>query len=151
MSAGFSDAHLSSLAAVLDTVVPASSDGRLPGAGELGLAHAVEERLGAMCAFIARGLDALDGLARARGAAGFAALGSDDRADALQAHAASDPGFLPGLVFQIYTAYYEHPHVLEGLGLEPRPPHPKGYALEQPDLEAMLAPVRARAKLYRDA
>jgi hypothetical protein len=50
----------------------------------------------------------------------------------------------------VYSAYYQHPRVLSGLGLEPRPPHPKGYALEQPDLDALLAPVRARAKLYRD-
>jgi hypothetical protein len=147
----FSDAQRGALTAVLDAIVPPSADGRLPGAGELGLARAIEEQLGAMCAFTARGLDALDALARERGAAGFAALAAADRTQALNAHAASDPGFLPGLVFQIYSAYYQHPRVLEGLGLEPRPPHPKGYPLDQPDLEALLAPVRARTKLYRDA
>lgn len=146
-----SAAQRSALSAVLDAVIPRSTDGRLPGAGELGLARAIEQQLGAMCAFTARGLDALDALARDRGAAGFAALAPAERAAVLGAHAAADPGFLPGLVFQIYSAYYQHPRVLEALGLEPRPPHPKGYALEQPDLEALLAPVRARAKLYRDA
>ena len=69
----------------------------------------------------------------------------------LNAHAPGDPGFLPGLVFQVYCAYYQHPRVLSGLGLEPRAPHPQGYPLEQPDLDALLAPVRARAKQYRDA
>jgi len=151
MSDGFSAAQRATLAALLDALVPPSADGRLPGAGELGLASGIEAQLGAMCAFTARGLDALDTLARERSAGGFAALAAAERAEVLNAHDAADPGFLPGLVFQVYSAYYQHPRVLSGLGLEPRPPHPKGYELEQPDLDALLAPVRARARLYRDA
>ena len=154
-----SDAQRAALAAVLDAIIPRSADGRLPGAGELGLARGIEQQLGAMVGFTARSLDALDALARERQASaeasaeasGFAALGAAARAQVLDAHAAADPGFLPGLVFQAYSAYYQHPRALEGLGLEPRPPHPKGYALDQPDLDALLAPVRARAKLYREA
>jgi hypothetical protein len=148
---GFDAAQRATLVAMLDALVPRSADGRLPGAGELGLAAGIEEQLGAMCAFTARGLDALAALARDRGAREFAALPVAERAEVMNAHAAADPGFLPGLVFQVYSAYYQHPRVLSGLGLEPRPPHPKGYALEQPDLDALLAPVRARAKQYRDA
>ena len=151
MSGGFSAAQRATLVAMLDALVPRSADGRLPGAGELGLAAGIEEQLGAMCAFTARGLDALEALARERGARDFPALSAQERAEVMNAHAAADPGFLPGLVFQVYSAYYQHPRVLTGLGLEPRPPHPKGYALEQPDLDALLAPVRARAKLYREA
>ena len=147
---GFSAAQRATLAALLDALVPQSADGRLPGAGALGLASGIEQQLGAMCAFTAPGLDALEARARERGASGFAELGAAERAEVLNAHAAADPGFLPGLVFQVYSAYYQHPRVLSGLGLEPRPPHPKGYALEQPDLDALLAPVRARTKLYRD-
>jgi hypothetical protein len=41
--------------------------------------------------------------------------------------------------------------VVAALGLAARPPHPEGYPLEQPDLDALLAPVRERAKHYRDA
>jgi hypothetical protein len=148
---GFSSAQRTVLSAVLDALVPRSADGRMPGAGELGLAAAIEEQLGAMCAFTALGLDALDARARERGTSGFAALAETDRAEVLSAHSAADPGFLPGLVFQVYSAYYQNPRVQQGLGLDPRPPHPKGYALEQPDLETLLAPVRARAKLYRTA
>ncbi len=143
-------AQRGALPAVLDAIIPRSADGRLPGAGELGLAREIEQKLGAMVAFTARGLDALDALARERGAAEFAALASAERMELLNAHATADPGFLPGLMFQVYSAYYQHPRVLAGLGVEPRPPHPKGYALEQPDLEALLAPVRARTRLYRD-
>jgi len=153
MSSGaqLTDAQRAALTAVLDAIIPQSADGRMPGAGELGLARGIEQQLGAMVAFTARSLDALDALARERGASGFAALAAADRGDALNAHAAGDPGFLPGLIFQTYSAYYQHPRAQEGIGLEPRPPHPKGYALEQPDLDSLLAPVRARAKVYRDA
>jgi hypothetical protein len=151
MSGGFNAEQRATLVAMLDALVPRSADGRLPGAGELGLAAGIEEQLGAMCAFTARGLDALETLARERGARGFPALSERERAEVLNAHAAADPGFLPGLVFQVYSAYYQHPRVLSGLGLEPRPPHPKGYALEQPDLDSLLAPVRARVRQYRDA
>lgn len=150
MSDGFTEAQRATLVALLDALVPRSADGRLPGAGELGLAAGIEQQLGAMCAFTARGLDALEALARERSTRAFPALSQSERAELMNAHAAAGPGFLPGLVFQVYSAYYQHPRVLSGLGLEPRPPHPKGYALEQPDLDELLAPVRARAQRYRD-
>ena len=47
-----------------------------------------------------------------------------------------------------YMAYYSNDRVLEGLGLEPRPPHPGGYAMEPNDL-TLLDDVRRRPKLYR--
>ena len=101
--------------------------------------------------FIARSLDALDALARDAARPGSPRSRRRERKQVLDAHAAADPGFLGGLVFQTYCAYYQHPRVLAALGLEARPPHPQGYPLEQPDLDALLAPVRERAKLYREA
>ena len=91
---------------------------------------------------------ASSGLASRRAPDGFAALASPEREDALRELASEQPGFLPGLLFQTYAAYYQHPRVLEGLGLEPRPPHPKGYAMEDGDL-ALLDAVRRRPPLYR--
>ena len=146
----FTAAQRAALAGVLDAIVPRSVDGTLPGAGELGLAEAVEEKLGAMRPLIAGSLDALDALARERRAAAFAALAAADRQDVLNAHAADDPGFLPGIVFHTYSAYYQNPRVVEALGIEARPPYPLGYPLEQADLGALLGPVRARTKLYRE-
>ena len=94
-------------------------------------------------AVIVAGLAALDALARERGAAGFAALPREERTAVLKAYAEREPGFVPGLVFQTYTAYYLEPRVVEALGLEARPPHPKGYEMEPNDL-SLLDPVRAR-------
>jgi len=95
------------------------------------------------------GLAALAEVAAARGANGFAALPPAERPAALEALSATAPTFVPSLVFPTYLAYYQHPRVLEGLGVPARPPHPLGYPLEEGDL-SLLDPVRARGRLYRD-
>jgi hypothetical protein len=149
---GLTPAEESALAAALDALVPRSGDGRMPGAGELGLARRVAEvARGApdLAAAVRRGLAALATLARARGAAGVEALPVPEREALLRELAEREPGFLPGLLFHTFAGYYQHPQVLEALGLEPRPPFPKGYAMAASDLDALLAPVRARPPLYR--
>lgn len=141
-----------SLAALLDEIVPPSAARRLPGAGELGLADAIEANLRqrpALRSGVLAGLAALDELAESRGAGGFAALPASLRRALLDELEPRAPGFLPALVFQTYAAYYQVPRVLEALGMEARPPHPRGYELEPGDL-GLLDPVRRRPKLYRD-
>lgn len=136
------------LGAVLDEIVPAHPGGTLPGAGALGLADYVEERLADAAPVVAAGLAALEQLARESGAAEFAT--AEARPALLSEVAASQPGWLESLTFHTYTGYYQHPRVLEALGLEARPPHPEGYPLEPGDLSG-LERVRARGQLYRDA
>jgi len=133
------------LACVLDEIVPPSADGRMPGAGALGLADAVE-RFVANAGGLAGLANALDALA----AEGFPALSRERRAAALAAFAAREPGFVPGLIFPTYTSYYQHPRVYAALGLDPRPPHPQGYALEAGDFTKLDA-VRARGPIWRRA
>lgn len=139
------------LAAVLDEIIPPSDDGRLPGAGEVGLvAHieAVVERSPDLRPAVEQGLAALRSRADGAGAA-FEALDAEARAEILAALATEQPAFLPALVFQTFAGYYQQGSVLEALGLEPRPPHPKGHALELGDL-SLLDPVRARGRRYRE-
>jgi hypothetical protein len=50
----------------------------------------------------------------------------------------------------ILQCYYRDDRVMRSLGMEPRPPFPKGFELEQGDW-SLLDPVRRRPKLYRDA
>jgi hypothetical protein len=147
--AGVAPDEAATLAAVLDCLVPADPARGLPAAGALGVAGYVIDRLGDAIALIRPGLAALDAGARARGAQRFADLARVQREELLRAHAASDPGFVPGLLFQTYAGYYQNPAVLEALGLEGRPPHPKGYEIG-PDDPQLLDPVRARAPFYRE-
>jgi hypothetical protein len=131
------------LDAILDTLIPASADGRMPGAGSLGFADTIREQTQAAGEMLAAGLAAAE-------AAGFAKLDPEARVTVLRELEKTQPGFVPTLYMLTCIAYYQHPSVLVGLGLEPRPPHPKGYELEPGNLTA-LERVRARGKLWRDA
>lgn len=144
----FSPEDARTLAAVLDEIIPPSEDGRLPGAGEAGLVAHVEQAVAAdpnLRPAVEQGLAAL----RAATGGDFEALEGDARREALNGLAAEQPAFLPALLFQTFTGYYQNPRVLEGLGLEGRPPHPKGYPLETGDL-GLLDAVRERGPFYRE-
>lgn len=141
------------LAAVLDEIIPPSADGRHPGAGEIGLAAHVERGLAQMeglVAMVQNGLARLDEIARRGGAASFAGVPRAERRALLDELLAAQPHFLGPLLFHAYVGYYQHPRALEAIGMEPRPPHPKGHALETGDF-SLLGAVRARGKIYRDA
>ena len=146
---GFSPHEARALASVLDEIIPPSGDGRLPGAGEVGLVRYIEQQAPELRPTIVQGLSALDEHARGRGAREFAALSGEDKLEALNELATAQPAFLPGLILQSYVGYYQNDRVLEGLGLEPRPPYPDGYKMEPTDL-GLLDGVRRRTKLYRD-
>ena len=144
---GFSEDAKRTLASVLDEIIPASDDGRFPGAGQIGLARYIDEALQktpALRSMIAQGLADLDDLARSRNASSFAALSREDKLQLLNAW-----GFVLPLTLHAYIGYYQHPRVVEALGLEPRPPHPKGYHMEPNDL-SLLDAVRRRPRLYRE-
>lgn len=139
------------LAALLDELVPPRPDGRLPGAGGLGLTaellRALRERP-ELRAVVPPGLAALDAIVRARGAALLSDLAPAERRAALAALSAQAPALLPTLAFVTFIAYYQDRRVLAALGREPRPPFPKGYELP-PFEAARLERVRRRAPFYR--
>jgi hypothetical protein len=49
----------------------------------------------------------------------------------------------------VLQCYYRDDRVFRSLGLEPRPPFPKGHSLEQTDW-SLLEPVRGRTRMWRD-
>ena len=60
---------------------------------------------------------------------------------------ANHSDFFQRLVMLTYNGYYINPTVLESLGLEARPPQPRGYVVEAGDLSSLEAVVRARPGL----
>lgn len=54
------------------------------------------------------------------------------------------------LIRVITRCYYRDDRVMRAIGMEPRPPFPKGFELEQGDW-SLLEPVRLRGKIFRDA
>ena len=140
------------LTLVLDELIPPSEDGRLPGAGALGIAADVAAQVDAtpeLRPVIDGGLSALDGLAQNRVAGGFAALSHAERIAVLHELEAADPVFLPTVMMLGYAGYYGNDRVIAALKPEPHAPHPRGYDVE-PDDAGLLDPVLLRGKLYRD-
>lgn len=137
------------LDAVLNLIVPPSADGRMPGAAEVGVpAYLFAEAPDAL-PVLREELAELERRARARFARGFAALEERERQTLVEELRAQQPSFMSRLAMETLACYYQHDRVLEGLGLEARPPYPKGHQVVQGDL-SLLEPVRARGKIYRD-
>jgi len=136
------------LSKVLDALIPPHAERGLPGAGELGLAEEICERAGDLLPVLEPALDALEEVLGARSVPDFASLEEAEKRSLLEELAVAHPAFLPGLVFQAFSNYYQHPRVLRGLGLDARPPFPRGHDLEAGDPD-LLEPVRRRGPIYR--
>lgn len=135
------------LVAVLDRIIPPQGDA--PGAGAVAADH-VRRSLVEPAGLLADGLTAIDQAARRQGVAGFPALPPEARDDLLRAIEQTQPRFFDVLVAQTYGAYYSHPDVLRRLGLDPRPPQPRGHRLEPMDLR-LVERVAAQPPIYRQA
>lgn len=134
--------------AFLDLVIPPSDDGKMPGAGRLGLAEGLATKLEADTGLgppVLAGLRAVYDAALERDAGGLPGLSPDARVEVLESQLASHPALMLGLSVHLYMAYYAHPLVLEGLGEPPRPPFPEGYEVADTDAE-LLEKLRARRR-----
>lgn len=143
----FTSRETETIRAVLDELVPPSADGKLPGAGTLGVVAYVEAALAKapeLRAMIVQGLAELEDTSRQRHGHQFAALSREQKVALL-----NEQGFIFPLMLHTFVGYYQDPKVVTALGLPPRPPHPKGYEMEPNDL-SLLEPVRRRSKLYRE-
>ncbi len=89
-------------------------------------------------------------LARLRTLSGgsFAALDAPRRVEV--ASRLREKGDIAVLTRIVLLCYYRDDRVMLSLGLEPRPPFPKGHEIEQGDW-TLLDPVRARAPFWRPA
>ena len=138
--------------AILDGIIPASADGALPAAGALGLrnhvAMAVRQNPD-LAPTIAEGLSALRRFAGEPVADGAPRkLGPTERAHLFREMETAAPTFIFTLTLHTYIGYYQHPEVLAGLGLDPRPPHPHGHEIAPNDL-SLLDPIRKRRPFFR--
>jgi len=134
------------LRCIAGMIVPASAKYGVPGAdddviladilnslgrdtNEVRAALALASRLagGPVAALDAAGREALAAKLRAEGGASIAAL-----------------------TRVVLLCYYRDDRVMLSLGLEPRPPFPKGHVLEQGDW-SLLDPVKARKPFWRQA
>jgi Gluconate 2-dehydrogenase subunit 3 len=139
------------LSAVLNRLIPATDD--FPGAGDLGIASYVDTVVGCFAdlrRLFAEGLTHIAMASQALEGQEFIALADDHKDAVLRQVETLHPTFFEALVQHTYSGYYSHPTVIRLLGLEARPPQPRGYHLEPLDF-TLLDNVKQRGPLYRQA
>lgn len=141
-----SEAETADLRAVAGVAIPADDGFGVPAADDPTILADILATLGRDTGDVRAALAELSVLAKGP----FANLDNDQRDEIATAYLAGSgvPARTLGRV--MLQAYYRDDRVVRSLGLEPRPPFPKGHTLEQGDW-SLLDPVRARPKLWRDA
>ncbi len=135
---------------VLDMIVPPGPDGRLPGASQVGVPAHLMAWAPQLMPVLAAELDRLTDESRRRHSCDFTALQAAQRQALVDAIRGVEPGFMRPLALETVTRYYQDDRVLAALEEPLRAPYPQGYQVLQGDL-GLLAPVRRRGKMYRDA
>jgi hypothetical protein len=132
------------LRAVAAMIIPASSEYNVPGADDAVIQADMLATLGRDAPAVSA---ALDHLARLAGMS-LAKLDAAQREAVAKEFRASGGAATATLVRVVLQCYYRDDRVLRSLGLELRPPFPKGYELEQGDW-SLLDPVKARPPTLR--
>ena len=149
MSAGdtlLTAAQRDDLRAIAAEMIPASPEFDVPGADDPAIQADILATLGRDTGLVQ---EALNKLARLAGQP----LASLDpaRREAVAAELRAKGGAaVATLARVVLQCYYRDDRVVRSLGLEARPPYPKGHVLEDGDW-SLLDPVRARPPMWRRA
>ncbi len=150
MSRFLSQSQHALVTAMLDRLIPPQDD--MPGAGEVGVADyldSIAAGSGQLARLFSRGLQGVE-IAAARLGPGFDGLSGDQQDEVLRGVESANPEFFDRLVAHTYNGYYGNPTVVEALGIDPRPPQPRGNSVERGDLGSLRA-VMERGQAYRSA
>ncbi len=130
------------LAALLDTLVPASDDGVMPSATDVGfdaylLAQAEE--------FVPLLVSALQ-----RFEPSFVDLPLTDRCERVREFSANDPALFQALLTRVYDCYYQNDRVRVQIGVATGAPFPQGNQVPPGDLSLLDPVIEHRARhVYR--
>ncbi len=127
-------------------MIPASEEFSVPGADDVTIFADILRSLGRDLGTVRDALTKLSALA----GGSFAELDDARREAVTKTFLDSDAPEVTTLGRVILQCYYRDDRVVRSLGLEPRPPFPKGHTLEQGDW-SLLDAVRGRPKMWRDA
>jgi hypothetical protein len=139
-------AQADDLRVIAGVIIPASEEFDVPGADDPTIQADIVATLGRDAAIVA---DALDMLARIAGAP-LAGLDPPQRETVAVEFRANGGAAVATLTRVVLQCYYRDDRVVRSLGLEPRPPYPKGHVLEDGDW-LLLDAVRARPPFWRRA
>ena len=137
-------AQTQDLRTIAGMMIPASMEFDVPGADDPAIQADIVATLGRDARHVR---EALDQLAQLAGAP-LASLDPARREAAAMELRAKGGAAVATLTRVVLQCYYRDDRVVRSLGLEPRPPYPKGYVLEDGDW-SLLDPVRARPPIWR--
>lgn len=135
-----SEIQQSVLFALLDTLVPASEDGELPSAAEVGFERYLRAQARDFVGPLQDVLESLDPT--------FAELSPGARHDRIAEFSQAKPAEFANLLARVYDCYYQDDRVRERIGVVKGAPFPQGNEVAQGDL-SLLEPVVANRDKYR--
>ena len=128
------------LSALLDTILPGSDDERMLSAKDLDFVGYLDEKAAEFLPLLIEILGNFDEV--------FSGLSPSDRYSLVEAFSTARVELFEGLLFNIYSCYYQDDRVLEGIGMSAGPPFPGGNTIEPGDL-SLLDPVMRKSRSYR--
>jgi hypothetical protein len=137
--------QIDDLRAIAAMIIPASAEFDVPGADDPAIQADIVATLGRDTGLVR---EALDEFARLAGLRPLASLDPGRRETVALELRAKGGAAVTTLTRVVLQCYYRDDRVVRSLGLEPRPPYPKGHVLEDGDW-SLLDPVRARPPMWR--
>ena len=136
------------VAALAAMVIPASVEHGVPSADDPEIVDNILQDASRRPEQLRAALAALDAVAQSQSGIPFADLGADQRVAATGTFRETHEGHANLVANLTVQGYYRDERVMRSIGLDPRPPHPLGYEVEQGDW-SLLEPVKGRAPFYR--
>ena len=128
------------LSAVLDTLVPASEDGEMPSAAEVGFTHYLLTQASDFTPTLQTILARFD--------TEFSDLSMAQRVAQVQSFSAADPQSFGALLTHVYDCYYQNDRVRQAIGMVQGPVFPQGNEVMAGDL-SLLDPVIANSEQHQ--
>jgi hypothetical protein len=142
------EGQMASLNVLIDLLIPAAKDGRMPAARSLDLFADISDMPPLNRAQIETGLADLEARAQQRYGRWFAGLSAHEAMALVEELRAKASPFIQVFMTQTTGRYLAHDSVVLLIGLEVRPPWPKGNVVAQGDW-SLIDVVKKRPKIYR--
>lgn len=141
---------------VLDELLPATADGKLPAGSAVPIVAFFVARLGDTPEFasaLSTVLTGLQDVLRVRGVLALRDVPVDERASLVTQVEQAHPAEFRVFAMNAHLGYYTEPSIPVRFGLSGRPPQPLGHEVPRDSEEVLLellAPVIARGPIFRD-
>lgn len=145
----FTETETRALAILADMIIPASDAYGVPGAGDDAIVAGIRNDAQRHHVRLREGLAVLEELAQEQHGTAFASLDPAQRDGVVETFREAQSGVADLIASLTVQAYYRDDRVMTSLDMELRPPHPKGYEVEQGDW-SLLDPVRQRDAFFRE-